>query len=64
MDEYFFFLEGSGVYIVDGEEIILTKDSFLRVPAGNYHEIRCTKKKLKFIYSVLLWTIVIDKAKI
>lgn len=50
MDEYFYFLEGSGVYIVDGEEIIITKDSFLRIPAGNYHELQCNKKKLKFVY--------------
>ena len=51
MEEYFFFLNGNGIYIVGEEKIIVKQDTFLRIPADVYHSLHASKdSSLKFIY--------------
>lgn len=51
MDELFYFIRGTGIYKVDGEEIILKPATFLRIPAKSHHElINNGKSNLEFIY--------------
>lgn len=51
MEEFFFFLEGSGEYLVNGETIYLKKGVFLRIPAKVAHELKATgDQPLEFIY--------------
>ena len=51
MEECFFFLEGKGIYEVDGESIALEKGTFVRIPANTDHAMKCTgTEKLEFFY--------------
>lgn len=51
MEEFFFFLEGTGEYLVNGEIIYLKKGVFLRIPAKAPHELKATgNQPLEFIY--------------
>ena len=51
MEEYFFFLEGKGVYSVDGEQVELEKGVFVRIPADTDHSMKCIgTEKLEFFY--------------
>ncbi|MEO8116398.1 MAG: cupin domain-containing protein [Bacteroidota bacterium] len=51
MEEFFFFLEGTGEYIVDGEIIPLLKGVFLRIPAKTPHTLKANgNQPLEFVY--------------
>jgi len=51
MEEFFFFLDGTGEYLVNGETIYLKKGVFLRIPAKVAHELKATgDQPLEFIY--------------
>ena len=51
MEEYFFFLDGKGIYNVDGENVELEKGVFVRIPANTDHAMKCTgTAKLEFFY--------------
>lgn len=51
MDELFYFINGTGVYIVNDEEITLKPGTFLRIPAKSKHElINNGKNNLEFVY--------------
>ena len=51
MEECFFFLEGKGIYNVEGESIDLEKGTFVRIPANTDHAMKCTgTEKLEFFY--------------
>lgn len=40
MEEYFYFIEGTGMYTVGNEEILLTPGTFVRIPAGVAHAVK------------------------
>ncbi len=51
MDELFYFINGTGVYRVNGNEITLKPGTFLRIPAKSRHElINNGKNNLEFVY--------------
>ncbi|WP_139063730.1 cupin domain-containing protein [Flagellimonas eckloniae] len=51
MDEFFYFIRGTGIYKVNGEEITLKPGTFLRIPAKSQHElINKGKSDLEFVY--------------
>ena len=50
MEEYFYFISGSGKYIIDNETFNISPKIFLRIPAGLTHELKCTDEKLIFVY--------------
>ena len=50
MEECFYFISGSGTYIVGDDTYKLSAESFLRIPAGTPHELRCADEPLKFVY--------------
>ncbi len=51
MEEFFFFLQGTGEYQVDGEMILLQKGVFMRIPAKTPHELKATgDQSLEFVY--------------
>jgi len=51
MEEYFYFLDGKGVYVIDGTEHIIRDDTFLRIPANTFHHLECRgKTSLCFVY--------------
>ncbi|MFW5983055.1 MAG: cupin domain-containing protein [bacterium] len=51
MDEYFYFIEGEGIYIVDNEDIKIKPGTFLEIPAQKEHKLKATGKSvLKFVY--------------
>lgn len=51
MDELFYFMKGTGIYRVNGEEISLKPGTFLRIPAKAQHElINDGKGNLEFVY--------------
>jgi len=51
MDEYFFFIKGTGVCILDQKEIQITPSSFLRIPATTPHNlIQTGHQTLEFVY--------------
>jgi mannose-6-phosphate isomerase-like protein (cupin superfamily) len=50
MEECFYFISGSGKYIVGNETYEISSKFFLRVSAGTAHELSCTTETLKFVY--------------
>ncbi len=51
MDEYFYFIKGLGLFIIENERFELKPSSFVRVPSGHRHELRCTGAEgLEFVY--------------
>ena len=51
MDELFYFLNGTGIYKVNGEEIKLKPGTFLRIPAKSQHElVNNGAVNLEFVY--------------
>lgn len=51
MDELFYFINGNGIYKVNGEEITLKPGTFLRIPAKSQHElINNGESNLEFVY--------------
>lgn len=51
MEEFFFFLEGTGEYLVNDKIIYLHKGVFLRIPAKAPHELKATgDQPLEFVY--------------
>lgn len=51
MEECFFFLKGTGVYVVGAREILLEPNTFLRIPANEAHELKNTGSvNLEFVY--------------
>ena len=51
MDEYFFFINGTGEYRIEKEIVNLKENMFLRIPAGTVHSLKNTgKSKLEFVY--------------
>lgn len=51
MEECFYFIRGSGIYIVDRTEIPLKAEVFVRIPAGVPHRLESTgDEALEYIY--------------
>ena len=51
MDEYFYFIKGSGIYTVGAEEYIIEPKTFVRVPAASPHSLAQTgQETLEFVY--------------
>lgn len=51
MEELFYFISGEGVYTVGEDPISIREGTFLRIPAGVYHELlNSGNKPLEFIY--------------
>lgn len=51
MEEYFFILEGEGVYFIGEVEVDLKKNIFVRIPANTQHSMKCTSSiALRFFY--------------
>lgn len=51
MEEYFFFLNGSGIFNIGDESFRLSKDVFIYVPAGEPHQIMNDGiEQLTFVY--------------
>jgi mannose-6-phosphate isomerase-like protein (cupin superfamily) len=51
MEEYFFFLGGEGVYYVGPEEVKVSRDVFVCIPANTSHSLKCSgNDKLEFFY--------------
>tara|TARA_Y100000590_G_C15307600_1_gene858849 strand:- start:124 stop:438 length:315 start_codon:yes stop_codon:yes gene_type:complete len=52
MDEYFFVLQGSGIYHIDNKKLNIKKGDFIRIPAGTPHQLHLRKhhKILELIY--------------
>jgi mannose-6-phosphate isomerase-like protein (cupin superfamily) len=57
MDEYFFFIQGKGVYTIEDKDYELKPGCFLEIPAGVKHSLRATSETpLKFVY----WGVALD----
>ncbi len=51
MEECFFFLKGTGVYLVDDQVIPLQHGVFVRIPAGVPHRLEATgEEPLEYVY--------------
>jgi mannose-6-phosphate isomerase-like protein (cupin superfamily) len=51
MEECFFFLKGTGVYVVDDQTIDLQSGVFVRIPAGVPHRLEATgPEPLEYVY--------------
>ena len=51
MEEYFFFLKGTGVYVVGDQLIDLQSGVFVRIPAGVPHRLEATSvEPLEYVY--------------
>ncbi|NJB71512.1 mannose-6-phosphate isomerase-like protein (cupin superfamily) [Saonia flava] len=51
MDELFYFINGTGIYKVNDEEIKLKPGTFIRIPAKSQHElVNNGKNNLEFVY--------------
>jgi len=51
MEEYFYFINGRGVFLIETESFGLRPTSFVRVPAGTLHNIRNEhEENLEFVY--------------
>ncbi len=51
MEECFFFLKGTGVYIVGDQSIALHHGVFVRIPAGVPHRLEATgEEPLEYVY--------------
>ncbi|WP_080240496.1 cupin domain-containing protein [Spirosoma rigui] len=51
MEECFFFLKGTGTYVVDEHIIDLTGGVFVRIPAGVPHRLQATgSEPLEYVY--------------
>jgi mannose-6-phosphate isomerase-like protein (cupin superfamily) len=51
MDELFYFINGTGVYFIDDQEIALKPGTFLRIPAKSEHKlINNGENNLEFVY--------------
>lgn len=51
MEEFFFFIDGSGKYSIDGEVIEIKKNTFITIPANTKHSLHSTgNEKLTFVY--------------
>ncbi|UZR96235.1 cupin domain-containing protein [Chondrinema litorale] len=57
MEEFFYFLEGKGSYIIDNKTYTLQATSFIKIPIGKIHELKAEGNvPLKFIY----WGIAVE----
>ncbi|GAB4033633.1 cupin domain-containing protein [Spirosoma jeollabukense] len=51
MEECFFFLKGTGLYIVGNQKIALQQGVFIRIPAGILHRLEATSDvPLEYVY--------------
>ena len=51
MEEFFYFIKGSGVYIVNGTEITIRENTFIYIPARAHHQLICNNtESLEFVY--------------
>ena len=51
MDEYFFFIKGSGVYIIEDKKIEIQSGLFLEITSGKKHRLLANgKDNLVFVY--------------
>ena len=51
MEEYFYFIKGSGTYLVGNKEIDVQPGTFVRIPAGVEHTIKAIGEiELQFFY--------------
>lgn len=51
MYEYFYFIKGTGTYIIEEQVIDLTPQTFLEIPAGKEHSLHADKgETLEFVY--------------
>ncbi|WP_020529514.1 cupin domain-containing protein [Flexithrix dorotheae] len=57
MEEFFFFLEGRGIYEIGGKEYEVSPETFIRIPIKTNHELSVKGDgNLRFIY----WGVVLD----
>src|SRR5205085_12601721 len=40
MDEYFYFIDGNGEYVISDNVVAATAETFIRIPAGSVHNLR------------------------
>ena len=51
MDEYFYFIKGNGLFIIEAEIFDVVHSSFIRVPAGTLHNLKNENDEiLEFVY--------------
>ena len=51
MEECFYFIEGTGIYKLNGEEYKVCQGTFIKIPENTTHELRVVEDKpLRFIY--------------
>lgn len=51
MEECFFFLKGTGIYVVGSQKISLKEGVFVRIPAGILHRLEATgDDPLEYVY--------------
>ena len=51
MEECFYFIEGKGIYRLNGEEYNVSPGTFIKIPANTTHELEAIEEKpLRFIY--------------
>ncbi|GAB3987876.1 hypothetical protein GCM10028807_09430 [Spirosoma daeguense] len=51
MEEFFYFLSGTGRYVVGEQEILLESGVFVRIPAGTLHRLEATSPTpLEYVY--------------
>ena len=53
MEEYFYFIKGSGIYYIEKEKYNLNNGTFLRIASGKKHKLVCktsSKENLEFAY--------------
>lgn len=49
MEEYYFFLSGRGVFIINNEKLNFKKNTFIKIPHNTIHFLQA-KTNCKFIY--------------
>jgi mannose-6-phosphate isomerase-like protein (cupin superfamily) len=49
MDEFYYFLEGNGVFLVGNQKLAIVPNTFVFVPSGIEHKITTTNM-IKFFY--------------
>jgi len=49
MDEFYYFLEGNGVFLVGDQKLVVIPNTFVFVPSGIEHKLTTTNK-IKFFY--------------
>ena len=51
MEEFFYFIEGTGLYLINGKSVSINPGQHVKIPANTYHSLECRGEEiLKFIY--------------